>query len=135
MGCGALSCGYRCCRLAGSVSWSTRPTRRGGVFPFFPGPEAARAAVSAGPLLADTRNTENGLDMPSGPFRARQGCTVAPLQCPRPPAGLGSPVWHRDDLNVVTTELDVPQPEDLPFSTELTQQIRDVARQVIRAVG
>ncbi len=44
-------------------------------------------------------------------------------------------VWHRDDLNVVTTELDVPQPEDLPFSTELTKQIRDVARQVIRAVG
>ena len=44
-------------------------------------------------------------------------------------------IWHRDDLNVVTTELDVPQPEDLPFSTELTKQICDVARQVIRAVG
>lgn len=44
-------------------------------------------------------------------------------------------VWHRDDLGVVTTEIDVPQPKDLPFSPELTQQIRDVARQVIRAVG
>lgn len=44
-------------------------------------------------------------------------------------------IWHRDDLNVVTTEFDVPRPEDLQFSTELTKQIRDVARQVIRAVG
>lgn len=43
--------------------------------------------------------------------------------------------WHRDDLGVVTTEIDVPQPGDLPFSPVLTQQIRAVARQVIRAVG
>ncbi|MGZ8803233.1 MAG: GNAT family N-acetyltransferase [Mycobacterium sp.] len=43
--------------------------------------------------------------------------------------------WHRDDLNVVITEIDVPQPKELPFSPELIQQIRDVARQVIRAVG
>ena len=43
--------------------------------------------------------------------------------------------WHRDDLGVVVTEIDVPQPEDLPFPPELTKQIRDVARQVIRAVG
>lgn len=43
--------------------------------------------------------------------------------------------WHRDDLGVVTTEVDVPQPTDLPFPPELTRQIRAVARQVIRAVG
>jgi CRP-like cAMP-binding protein len=43
--------------------------------------------------------------------------------------------WHRDDLGVVVTEFDVPRPEDLPFSSELTRQIRDVARQVTRAVG
>ena len=43
--------------------------------------------------------------------------------------------WQRDDLGVVTTEIEVPGPGDLPFSAELTRQIRDVARQVIRAVG
>lgn len=43
--------------------------------------------------------------------------------------------WHRDDLGVVITEIDVPQTKDLPVSAELTRQIRDVARQVIRAVG
>ena len=43
--------------------------------------------------------------------------------------------WHRDDLGVVITEIDVPKPADLPFPPELTRQIRDVARQVIRAVG
>ncbi|MCB0948381.1 MAG: GNAT family N-acetyltransferase [Mycobacterium sp.] len=44
-------------------------------------------------------------------------------------------IWHRDDLGIVITEIDVPQSKDLPFSPELTQQIRNVARQVIRAVG
>ncbi len=44
-------------------------------------------------------------------------------------------VWHRDDLGVVVTEIDVPKPSDLPFDAELIQQIRGVARQVIRAVG
>lgn len=43
--------------------------------------------------------------------------------------------WERDDLGVVVTEIDVPKPSDLPFDDELVQQIRDVARQVIRAVG
>jgi CRP-like cAMP-binding protein len=43
--------------------------------------------------------------------------------------------WRRDDLGVVVTEIDVPQPKDLPFSAELTSQIRDVVRQVTRAVG
>ena len=44
-------------------------------------------------------------------------------------------VWQRDDLGVVTTVIDVPPPSDLPFTPELARQIRDVARQVIRAVG
>jgi protein lysine acetyltransferase len=44
-------------------------------------------------------------------------------------------VWHREDLGVVTTVVDVPPPRDLPFPPELTKQIRDVTRQVIRAVG
>ncbi|HKP40593.1 GNAT family N-acetyltransferase [Mycobacterium sp.] len=44
-------------------------------------------------------------------------------------------VWHRDDLGVVTTAIDVPRPGALHFSPELTKQIRDVTRQVIRAVG
>lgn len=42
--------------------------------------------------------------------------------------------WQRDDLGVVTTEIEVPRVKDLPFSPELARQIRDVARQVIRAV-
>ena len=44
-------------------------------------------------------------------------------------------VWHREDLGVVTTIIDVPEPRDLHFSPELVKQIRDVTRQVIRAVG
>lgn len=44
-------------------------------------------------------------------------------------------VWHRDDLGVVTTVVDVPKPSELPCSAELVQQIRAVTRQVIRAVG
>jgi protein lysine acetyltransferase len=44
-------------------------------------------------------------------------------------------MWHRDDLGVVTTVIDVPEPRDLHFTPELTQQIRDMTRQVIRAVG
>lgn len=43
--------------------------------------------------------------------------------------------WHRDDLGVVTTEIPVPRVEDLPLRHDLVQQIRGVARQVIRAVG
>ncbi len=43
--------------------------------------------------------------------------------------------WHRDDLGVVVTEIDVPKPGALPLSPELVHQIRGVARQVIRAVG
>jgi protein lysine acetyltransferase len=44
-------------------------------------------------------------------------------------------VWHREELGVVTTVVDIPSPRELPFSPELTKQIRDVTRQIIRAVG
>ncbi len=44
-------------------------------------------------------------------------------------------VWHRDDLGVVTTVIDVPKPPNPPFSPELTKQIRDVTAQVVRVVG
>ena len=44
-------------------------------------------------------------------------------------------VWHREELGVVTTVIDVPRPNDLPFPPSLIEQIRDVTRQVIRAVG
>lgn len=43
--------------------------------------------------------------------------------------------WQRDDLGVVTTTIDVPKPTDPPFSAELIKEIRDMAAQVIRAVG
>ncbi len=43
--------------------------------------------------------------------------------------------WHREDLGVVTTEIDVPPPRNPPFSPQLTRQVRDVTRQVVRAVG
>jgi len=43
--------------------------------------------------------------------------------------------WHRDDLGVVTTVVDVPRPPDPPFSPELTKQIGDMTRQVVRVVG
>jgi len=42
--------------------------------------------------------------------------------------------WQHDDPGIVATIVDVPQPTDLPFSPELCGQIRDVARQVMRAV-
>jgi CRP-like cAMP-binding protein len=44
-------------------------------------------------------------------------------------------VWHREDLGVVTTVIDVPDPRNPPFSPELVKQIRGVTRQVVRAVG
>ncbi len=44
-------------------------------------------------------------------------------------------VWHREDLGVVTTVIDVPAPRALSLSPELVRQIRGVTRQVIRAVG
>lgn len=44
-------------------------------------------------------------------------------------------VWHRDDLGVVTTVIDVPRPPNPPFSPELIKQIQAVTRQVVRIVG
>jgi protein lysine acetyltransferase len=43
--------------------------------------------------------------------------------------------WHREDLGVVTTVIDVPQPPNPPFSPQLTKQIHDVTSQVVRIVG
>lgn len=43
--------------------------------------------------------------------------------------------WVRDDLGVVVTEIDVPPIEDLYFTPDLAARMRDVTRQVIRAVG
>lgn len=43
--------------------------------------------------------------------------------------------WKRDDIGVVTTVIDVPDPRDLRLDRDLTAQIERVARQVIRAVG
>jgi protein lysine acetyltransferase len=44
-------------------------------------------------------------------------------------------VWERDDVGVVITVIDVPEPRDLPLSRDMTANIERVARQVIRAVG
>ena len=41
--------------------------------------------------------------------------------------------WQHDEPGLITTVIDVPQPTDLPFSPELSRQIRDAARQVMRA--
>lgn len=43
--------------------------------------------------------------------------------------------WERDDLGIITTVIDVPDPRDLPLGKKLTNQIKHVARQVIQAVG
>jgi hypothetical protein len=43
--------------------------------------------------------------------------------------------WKRDDVGVVTTVIDVPGPAALPLGRDLTNEIRHVARKVIRAVG
>jgi CRP-like cAMP-binding protein len=43
--------------------------------------------------------------------------------------------WQRDEPGIVTTVIDVPAPDDLPFDREMADQITDVARQVMQAVG
>lgn len=43
--------------------------------------------------------------------------------------------WERDDVGVVTTVIDVPDPRELPLGKKLTDKIKHVARQVIQAVG
>ena len=44
-------------------------------------------------------------------------------------------LWERDDIGVVTTVVDVPDPRDLPLSRDMTEKIKRTARQVIRAVS
>jgi protein lysine acetyltransferase len=44
-------------------------------------------------------------------------------------------VWHRDDLGVVTTIIDVPRPRKPPFTPGLVKEIRDMTLQVVRVVG
>ena len=43
--------------------------------------------------------------------------------------------WERDDVGVVTTVINVPDPRDLPLSRDVTNNIKRLARQVIRSVG
>lgn len=43
--------------------------------------------------------------------------------------------WHRDDLGVVTTVIDVPTVRELSLSSEMYREIRATARQVMRVVG
>jgi CRP-like cAMP-binding protein len=43
--------------------------------------------------------------------------------------------WRRDDLGVVTTEIDVPDPHALRLPASLIKQIYAATRQVIKAVG
>ncbi len=43
--------------------------------------------------------------------------------------------WERDDIGVVTTVINVPDPGDLPLSRDVTNKIKRLARQVIRSVG
>lgn len=43
--------------------------------------------------------------------------------------------WQRDDPGVVTTVLDVPRDDQLPFGREIADQIKEVGRQAIQAVG
>jgi CRP-like cAMP-binding protein len=43
--------------------------------------------------------------------------------------------WHRDDLGVVTTVVDVPNPSSIRLPASLAKKIRGVTSQVIKAVG
>jgi CRP-like cAMP-binding protein len=43
--------------------------------------------------------------------------------------------WHRDDLGVVTTVVDVPNPSSMRLPASLVKKIRGVTSQVIKAVG
>jgi protein lysine acetyltransferase len=43
--------------------------------------------------------------------------------------------WHRDDLGVVTTVVDVPSPRSVRLPASLVKKIRAVTSQVIKAVG
>jgi protein lysine acetyltransferase len=43
--------------------------------------------------------------------------------------------WQRDDLGVIATVIDVPEPGQLPFDREMFGKIKRLALQVIQAVG
>jgi RimJ/RimL family protein N-acetyltransferase len=43
--------------------------------------------------------------------------------------------WHHEEPGVVTTVFDVPGPDALKLSPEIALQIRDCARQIMRALG
>jgi hypothetical protein len=43
--------------------------------------------------------------------------------------------WERDDVGVVTSVIDVPDPGRLPLSDDMVTKIKHTARQVIRAVN
>jgi len=43
--------------------------------------------------------------------------------------------WHRDDLGVVITTVDVPDPRSLDLPSSLVKKIRGVTAKVIKAVG
>jgi CRP-like cAMP-binding protein len=43
--------------------------------------------------------------------------------------------WERDEPGVVITVVDVPEPRHLPFKRSMAIKIRDMARQLIQAVG
>jgi protein lysine acetyltransferase len=44
-------------------------------------------------------------------------------------------LWERDDVGVVTTVVDVPDPHNLPLNGDMVGKIKHAARQVIRAVS
>jgi CRP-like cAMP-binding protein len=44
-------------------------------------------------------------------------------------------LWQRDDIGVVTTVIDVPDPRDLALSRDMVSTIKRTARQVIRSVN
>ena len=43
--------------------------------------------------------------------------------------------WQRDDVGVVTTVIDVPDPAHLSLSRDMVAEIEHIARQVIRAIS
>lgn len=44
-------------------------------------------------------------------------------------------IWQRDDVGVVTTVIDVPEPDELPLGSDMVNKIKYVARQVISSAG
>jgi protein lysine acetyltransferase len=44
-------------------------------------------------------------------------------------------VWQREDIGVITTVIDVPGPREFAFGPDVAEEIKGVARQVMKAVG